>query len=56
MLDIITHPIFIWVVSILLVSGLFMMILTYFVASYLVYTKTLSRVSKDVWSRDIPSS
>lgn len=56
MLDIITHPIFIWVVSILLASGLFMMVLTYFVASYFVYTKTLSRVSKDVWSRDIPSS
>ena len=56
MLDIITHPIFIWVVSSLLASGLFMMILTYVIASYLVYTKTLSRVSKEVWSRDIPSS
>jgi esterase/lipase len=33
-----------------------MMILTYIVASYQVYIKTLSRVSKDVWSRDIPSS
>lgn len=56
MLDIITHPIFIWTVIVLLTSGLFMMILTYIVASYLVYTKTLSRVSNDVWSRDIPSS
>lgn len=56
MLDIITHPIFIWIVVILLASGLFMMILTYVIASYLVYTKTLSRVSKEVWSRDIPSS
>lgn len=56
MLDIITHPVFIWTVCILLFSGLFMMVLTYIVASYMVYTKTLSRVSKDVWSRDIPSS
>lgn len=56
MLDIIIHPIFIWTVSILLASGLFMLVLTYIVASYQVYTKTLSRVSKDVWSRDIPSS
>ena len=56
MLDVITHPVFIWTVIILFTSGLFMMILTYIIASYQVYIKTLSRVSKDVWSRDIPSS
>ena len=56
MLDFITHPIFIGVVIFLLATGIIMMILTYTVASYLVYTKTLSRTSKDVWSRDLPSS
>ena len=56
MLDIIKHPIFIWVVSILIASGIIMMILTYIIASYQVYIKTLSRVSKESWSRDIPSS
>lgn len=56
MLDIIKHPIFIWIVSVLIASGIIMLILTYIIASYLVYIKTLSRVSKDSWSRDIPSS
>lgn len=56
MLDIITHPIFLWILFGLIISGLFMWALTYIIASYLVYTKTLSRVSKESWSRDIPSS
>ena len=56
MLDIIMHPIFLWILFGLIISGLFMWALTYIIASYFVYIKTLSRVSKDSWSRDIPSS
>ena len=56
MLDIITHPIFLWILFGLIISGLFMWALTYIIASYQVYIKTLSRVSKESWSRDIPSS
>ncbi len=56
MIDIITHPIFLWIALSLVFSGLFMWLLTYIVASYQVYIKTLSRVSKESWSRDIPLS
>ena len=56
MKDIITHPIFLWIFFGLIVSGLIMWTLTYIIASYCVYKKTLSRVSKELWSRDIPSS
>ena len=56
MIDIITHPIFIWISAILAFSGLFMWLLTYIVASYCVYTQTLTRTSDDTWGRDIPLS
>lgn len=56
MLEIITHPIFIWTLVGIILFSIFMLILSYIVASYFVYIKTLSRTSKDVWSRDIPSS
>ena len=56
MFDFITHPVFLWIFFSLIGAGLILWIVTYIVASYLVYKKTLSRVSKDVWSRDIPSS
>lgn len=56
MLNIITNPIFLWIIGVLLGTGILLWIVSYFVASYLVYVKTLSRRSKDDWSRDIPSS
>ena len=49
------HPVFLWIVGGLAASGLFMWALTYVVASYFIYTKTLRRSSKEQWSRDIPS-
>lgn len=55
MLEVIKHPAFIWSVVGLVGSGLLLWILSYFVASYYVYTKTLSRDSKDKWTRDVPS-
>ena len=56
MIDIITHPAFIWTVVGLAISGLMMIPITYVVASYLVYTKTLRRNSEDQWSRNMPST
>ncbi len=52
---IVTHPVFLWIVGFLIVSGLFMWVLTYFVASYCAYTQTLKRRSKEQWSREEPS-
>lgn len=48
------HPILLWVLLALAVSGIFMMALTYGVASYLAYTRTLQRRSKEQWSREMP--
>ena len=56
MIDVITHPVFLWVVGSLLVSGLLLWEISYGVASYCVYVQTLSRRSKDQWARDIPSA
>ena len=42
MIDIITHPVFLGILGFLGFSGLFMWGLTYIVASYLIYTKTLA--------------
>ncbi len=56
MLEVITHPVFLIVLCVvisLIASGLFMWVLSYFVASYLVYVKTLKRRSKDDWGRTI---
>lgn len=56
MKDILTHPVFLWIVGILAATGLLLWIASYFVASYLVYVKTLKRRSKEQWSRDVPDS
>ena len=55
MIEFITHPAFIWSVVALAASGLIMGVITFFVASYCVYTRTLQRRSKDQWTRDVPS-
>ena len=54
MIDIITHPVFLWAVVILVVPGIFLWIASYFVASYIIYKETLRRTSKDKWGQDIP--
>ena len=56
MIEIITHPVFLWVVGFLVGSGLLLWVISYFVASYCVYDRTLRRRSKDQWSREVPSS
>lgn len=55
MIEILTHPAFLWTVGALLLSGLLMIPLTYIVASYCVYNATLRRRSKEQWSREMPS-
>lgn len=55
MIEIITHPIFLWIVGSLLVSGLLLWIVSFFVASYLVYVRTLRRKDSGTWSRDLPA-
>ena len=54
MIEIITHPAFLWTVAALLLSGILMIPLTYIVASYCVYNATLRRRSKEQWSREMP--
>ena len=54
MIKILTHPVFLWIIGFLVVSGLLLWILTYIVASYCVYTQTLKRNSKEQWSRETP--
>ena len=54
MIDVITNPIFLWVVGSLAVSGLLLWGVSYLVASYFVYVKTLKRRSKEQWSREVP--
>lgn len=55
MIDIIKHPIFMYSLIFLVASGLLLWIVSFFVASYIVYNKTLRRKDKNQWSRDIPS-
>lgn len=55
MIEIITHPAFLWTVGALAVSGILMIPFTYVVASYCVYNSTLRRKSSDQWSREMPS-
>lgn len=45
-----------WLLLGIVCFSLFFWMFCYIVASYLVYTKTLSRGSKNNWSRDLPSS
>lgn len=56
MMDVITNPIFLWVVGSLAVGGLLLWGVSYLVASYFVYVKTLKRRSKHQWSREIPQN
>lgn len=55
MIDIIKHPIFMYSLIFLVTSGLLLWIVSFFVASYIIYNKTLRRKDKNQWSRDIPS-
>ena len=55
MIDVITHPVFLWTVGILVGSGVSVWIVSYFVASYFIYDRTLRRQSKDTWSRNLPA-
>lgn len=55
MIDLITNPIFLWIVGTLVASGLLMWMLSYFVASYCVYNCTLRKRNKDTWGREYPS-
>ena len=54
-LKIITHPVFLWVVGALVLPGVAIWIISYFVASKQVYLQTLKRATKDSWGRDYPS-
>ncbi|MBE5817981.1 MAG: alpha/beta hydrolase [Clostridiales bacterium] len=53
-IDLITHPIFVWTVVILIASGILFWIVSYIVASWCVYTQTLQRRSKEQWGRELP--
>ncbi len=55
MIDIITSPVFLWIVGGLVVSGVLMWIASYFVASYCIYNSTLRRKNAQTWSREMPS-
>jgi len=53
--EFITHPAFLWTAGAILASGLVMWLVSYLVASHLVYKNTLRRTSKEQWGRDLPS-
>ena len=55
LLNIITHPVFLWIHIGLIIVGVTIWIVSYFVASHQVYVKTLKRSSKEQWGRDYPS-
>ena len=55
MIEIITHPVFLWIVGSLLVSGLLLWIVSFFVASYLVYVRTLRKGNDQTWTREMPA-
>lgn len=50
----VVDPIVVWILVGFLAFSVFFWLLSYVIASYLVYIKTLSRRSKDNWSRDVP--
>ena len=56
MIDIIKNPIFLWAVAIFVVPGIFLWIISYFVAAECTYNATLRRKPKDKekWGREIP--
>lgn len=53
-IDIITHPAFIWSVVGLVISGLAFWALSYVVASYCVYDQTLRNKKREYWGRNLP--
>ena len=53
MIDIITHPAFLWTLFAFILSGLSFWAFSYILASYIVYTKILKRKSKDQWGRTV---
>ena len=55
MIDFITHPIFLWIVGSLIVSGIIMWIASYFIAAHCIYRCTLTRRRQSEWSREMPS-
>lgn len=44
-----------WILGALAASGILLWIISYFVASSIVYRRTLRRTSREQWSRDVPS-
>ena len=54
MIEFITHPVFLWILLSLAVSGLFVWMLSYFIASYFAYTLTLQRKTKEQWGSELP--
>lgn len=52
MIDFITNPVFLWVAGVVLGSGLVMWIVSYVVASYIVYNRTLRKKDKNTWGRE----
>lgn len=55
MIGIITNPIFLWVVGILVGSGILMWIASFFVASFCIYNSTLRKKSSSTWTREMPA-
>ena len=53
-INIVTNPIFLWIVGALAAGGVIMWIASFFVASRCVYTATLRRGKKEKWSREMP--
>ena len=47
-------PILLWVLGGILLLGILFWLVSCFVASYLIYTRTLRRAGKDTWSRELP--
>lgn len=54
MLNVITHPAFIWSAAVLVVLGIIMLIIAPYVGSYIAYIVTLKRGKKSRWSREMP--
>ena len=50
-----TSPVFYWIVGSLAASGILLWITSFFVASYIVYKRTLTRENGDKWSREMPA-
>ena len=55
MKEFITHPIVLWTLGIVAVLGLSIWITSYFVASYIAYTRTLRKQNAQCWTREIPA-